>query len=200
MTDPEKLAARLRAAVEVVEAAHVPEDLRKIAFQRALDVILGPVVPVAPASPEAGPPGASAQRASSTIDSGSRIAKLAAQLGIEPSTAAGAYDIDDDGLHLVLAPSKFHSNVTTAMEEIARLVVAGRQAAGLDEEWTALNEVRAACENRGRYSPGNFSTYVMKLDGDGFRIRGTGPNRELKVNAAGLEKTGQLVSRLVAQE
>jgi hypothetical protein len=81
---------------------------------------------------------------------GSPLGRLASKLGIDERAAETIYDIDEDGLHLVLAPSKLPKNVTSAMEQIARLVVAGRQAAGIDEESTSIGEIRAACQDRGR--------------------------------------------------
>ena len=202
MTESDSLSDRLRAALEAVEAAGVPEDLREIAFTRALEVTLGPVVPIAPVPPGQSPIGthAPAPELTPPADAGSQIARLASKLGIDVPTAAKVYDIDSDGLHLLLSPKKFDDKVTGAMQQIARLIVAGRQAAGLDEEWTKLKEVRAACENRGKYDGSNFSTYIKKLDGDGFRLKGTGQSRELKANASGFEKTGELVKELAAQE
>ncbi len=200
--DQETLTQRLRAAVEAVEAAEVPRDLREIAFTRALDATLGSVAPPSDAPPAQqgdGAPSASEQKGASVV-SGSPMAKLAEGLGIDPALATQVYDIDEDGLHVALAPSKFSDKVTQAMEEIARLVVAGRQAAGLDAEWTSFNDVRAVCENRGRFSSGNFSACVSRLDGDGFRVRGTGRKKEAKANATGLEKTGQLIVQLAGQE
>jgi hypothetical protein len=203
MTDIESLTVRLRAAVQAVEAAGVPDDLREIAFARALDATLGPATPyvapaVASAHPADGPSPTSQPHAPTTADR--PLATLARKLGIEEATAARVYDLDDDGLHLVAGPARFDSRVTAAMEQIARLVVAGRQAAGLDEEWTSADQIRVACEDRGRYSDSNFATYVKRLDGDGFRIRGNGRNREFKANAIGFEHTGELVAQLAGQE
>jgi hypothetical protein len=203
MTDVESLTERLRAALQAVEAAEVPDDLREIAFTRALDATLGASAPAA-AAPVAHPPpnGPTAPPAhqTATATTGTALAGLATKLGIDEATAARVYDIDDDGLHVVLSPSRFNGQVTYAMQEIARLVVAGRQAAGIDEDWTSVDEARKVCENRGRYSSSNFATQVKKLDGDGFRVRGTGRSRELKASAVGYERTGELVARLVQQE
>lgn len=202
MMDSETIAQRLRIAVEAVETANVPEDLRDIAFTRALDATLGPVAPPSDPPPVqqggGGPP--ASEQTGAGLSVASPMAKLAKHLGIDPVLATQVFDIDEEGLHVALAPSKFSSKVMQAMEEIARLVVAGRQAAGLDAEWTSFNEIRVVCENRGKFSAGNFSACVSKLDGDGFRVRGTGRKKEAKANATGLEKTGQLIVQLAGQE
>jgi hypothetical protein len=192
------LSNSLRAALAALDEAGVPDELREIAFGRALDATLGGFQGSVP-SGRLEQPGAGGAGIESPRGDGS-LSGLAQRLGIELAAAEAIYDVDEEGLHLVIAPSKLDTSVTAAMEQIARLVVAGRQAVGVDDEWTPIGVVRAACENRGRYSRGNFSTYVSKLDGDGFRIRGTGTSREFKANAAGFESTGHLATRLVAQE
>ncbi len=126
------------------------------------------------------------------------MAKLAAKLGVETTTAERVFDIDEDGLHLIVAPSKLGPTTKEAILQIARLVVAGRQAAGLDAEWTASAVVRAVCEDRGKADPSNFSAHIKTLDGNGFRIKGSGAQREFKANATGFEQAGALLTELAA--
>lgn len=200
MSTNDSLTSGLRAAAEAVEAAGVPEDLRLIAFQKALDVTLGGGVTgtgeVTTPAQTGTAPGASGNSGSGGA---APMAKLAAKLEIEAGVAEQVFDIDEDGLHIKLSSSKLASSKKAATNEIARLVVAGRQAAGLDAEWTALEEVRSACEDRGKYDRTNFSKHVKEVDGDGFRIRGSKTKRELKAHGVGFETTGALVTRLVGQ-
>jgi hypothetical protein len=128
------------------------------------------------------------------------MATLSAKLGVDIATAERVFDIDEDGLHVVLAPSKLHGTTSVAIQQLARLVVAGRQAAGLDDDWTATSAIRSVCEDRGKHDSANFATHVKKLDGDGFRLKGAGRSRELKANAAGFEATGLLVKQLAGQD
>lgn len=206
MNDPELLAERLKVAVDAVQAANVPEDLRAAAFARALDVVFGPVPPPEgnSGSPRPGvdaidPLDVAAEPGQAEDGLHPSAVRLASKLAIDWRTAEQVYDLDEEGLHLVIAPSRLARAVGTAIEQIARMVTAGRQAAGL-EEWTSISKIRDACHDRGKYDESNFSRYIGRLDGDGFRIRGAGQRRELKVNAAGLEATGTLIASLVGQE
>lgn len=200
MTDSESLTERLRAAVQAVDAAGVPDDLREIAFTRALDALLGAPGPSQSAADSVATAAPQESAAASRADGDGPVVRLARKLGIDERTAQQVYDIDEDGLHLVLSPAKFNTKVTYAMQEIAQLIVAGRQASGLDEDWTSADEIRKACESRGLYSPGNFATQVKKIERDGFRARGSGRNREFKASAVGFEKAGELAARLTQQE
>jgi hypothetical protein len=38
-----------------------------------------------------------------------------------------------------------------------------------------------------------------KLDGEGLRIKGKGAARELKINAAGYEKAGEIITRMAGE-
>jgi hypothetical protein len=85
------------------------------------------------------------------------------------------------------------------MQEVAYLVAAGRQAIGL-EEFTGWKTIRDVCENRGVLDSSNFGLAMGKLDGEGLRIRGKGSTRELKVNAAGYEKAGAIITRMAGED
>jgi hypothetical protein len=191
------LTEQLRQAVQAVEDAKVPQDLRAAAFTRALDVLAGGGSPAKTSS--ATTPVKTRSGAQDIAPSaGEATARLAVKLGVDVATAEKVFDIDEDGLHLIVAPSKFGPTTKEAILQIARLVIAGRQAAGLDAEWTTSAIVRAATEDRGKADPGNFSAYIRTLDGEGFRIRGNGALREFKANAAGFERAGALVTELAA--
>lgn len=199
--DHDELASQLNTAAELVEAAGLPDDLRAVAFAKVLETIMRPAPGNRVGTASNAQTGSRAQTGGTeTSDHGDAMARLATKLGIDPATAAKAYDIDEDGLHVVVAPSRLHANVTTAMRQVARLVAAGRQAAGLDLEWTAVSEIRRICEDRGRFSSGHFAEQVAQLDGHGFRLRGSGQARELKANATGFEDAGQLVKELVESD
>jgi len=85
-----------------------------------------------------------------------------------------------------------------AMREVAYLVAAGRQAIGL-EEFTGWKTIRDTCENRGVLDSSNFGLAMGKLDGEGLRIKGKGAARELKINAAGYEKAGEIIIRMAGE-
>lgn len=202
MSDRELLTERLRAAVAAVEAANVPSDLREAAFTRTLDVLLGDSPePISLDRDSEGRDraGHGTRRSGGEQDGEPGLDALARRLQIDRRAAEAIYDVDDDGLHIVISPTRLADSVRAATDQIARLVVVGRKAAGLDSEWTSVEEIRRACNDRGKYDSPNFSRVVQGLDGDGFRIRGSRTKRELRANAVGFEQTRQLIEQLTSR-
>lgn len=106
------------------------------------------------------------------------------------------FDVDDDGVHLTLPRSALNEKKRFAMQEVARLVMAGRQAIEL-EEFTPSKVIRDACDGRGVLDAGNFAAALSALDGHGMRLRGSGASREGKLNAAGFEAAGADIERIL---
>lgn len=199
MSDPHSgVVEALRAALAAVDAAGVPAELREVAFGKAFDAAYGAPAPVrrreVPSRPQGerdGEPG--------SPPSADWVSQLSAKMAVDPPIVERAYDFDSEGLHLTVSGRTLGSEgAMKAMEWVARLVIAGRQAAGL-EEWTDANTVREVCHERGAWSEGNFGKIWREIDGDGFRLRGSMRSREAKANARGFEETGALVRRLVAE-
>jgi len=198
MSDPSSLTDSLRAAVLAVEAAEVPDDLREIAFSRALDATLGHI-PTTPPDATVATHATPLRDADPSISSDSPLRLIAKKMGISATVAETLYYVEEGKLTLVLAPSKFQQSLSHATVEIGRLVIAGRQAAGF-EDWTPVSAVREACQDRGKFNRSNFAAYLGKLDGSGFIVRGSGQGRMFKANAAGFEQAGELATQLTAQE
>jgi hypothetical protein len=188
---PEELVDLLRKAAEAVERADVPQDLRGIAYSRALDR-LGAAAP-------AGRNGSPARNGvAAAPDAVCReIERIARWMGVDAERVARVVEVDGDGLHLTVPRSALAPVKLVAMQEVARLVSAGRQAAGLDDEYTQLATIRDACDSRGVLDR-NFSSAMQRLDGDGMRFRGPSRGREVKVDPAGYEAAGALVRRLTS--
>jgi hypothetical protein len=98
---------------------------------------------------------------------------------------------------VLLPRSAFSAKRLGATGEIATLVVAGRQAAGIDNGWTAVSEVRAVADAKGVLDSNNFGKALTPLEKQGMRIRGSGGKREIKMNDHGFELAGQLAARLL---
>jgi hypothetical protein len=123
---------------------------------------------------------------------------LAEQLGVESAALDRIYEIDDDQVALILPRRSLNKSKSTAMAEIAHLVVAARQSVG-HGDWIPAESVRHACEEMGVLD-GNFGRTLQQLHGEGFRVRGNGAQRELRMNAAGYEATASLIQRIVANK
>lgn len=190
MAEPSRqTVAALEAAVAAVKAAKVPKDLRVAAFNAAFYGESGPAsdaggTKTSP-SPKAPPVAA---------DTTNAIGKIAAKLELDADGVALVYDVDDEGVHLTIKRDSLSATKKLAQQEVAYLLVAGRQAIGL-EDWTPTKTVIDATHDRGVHDT-NVSKAVSALDGDGFRFRGPNSKREMKINAVGYTKASEIVKRL----
>lgn len=187
---PKEVVEKLRAAVAAVEEAKVPKDLRVAAFTAVLAGL-----PASPAQPDSKKNGLSSGDAGKeTINSTQGLGLIADKLEIGQAQAGTVYDVDEDGVHVTVKRSSFNQAKKFAQQEVTYLVVAGRQAAGL-EEWTAAKVAIEATHDRGVHDT-NVSKAISALDGDGMRFRGAGVKREIKMNAVGFAKAAEIVKRL----
>jgi len=183
----------LREAVRAVDEADVPADLRPAAFDIAARALLAgqPQTPTrTPERPLGEAPGRSAESSSTSA--------ISRRFRVDDELVTRVFDVDEDGVHVLLSRSRFDSTKRGATQEVARLVVAARQALGL-EEWTPVDIVRAACDERGVLDPTNFGKALGGL-GEGFRLRGPTRKREIKVNNVGYEAAGEIVKRITSED
>jgi hypothetical protein len=180
MTNDLGVVQRLREASDAVNAANLPADLRSAGLVLAFWTG-GAVGTHQTTRQEAGMPGS-----------------LAEQLGVDSAALGRIYEIEEDQVALILPRRALDRSKSTAMAEIAHLVVAARQSLG-HGDWTPAETVRHACEEMGVLD-GNFGRSVQQLQGEGFRVRGNGAQRELRMNAAGYEATAALIQRVVAHK
>jgi hypothetical protein len=193
----EPLSQAFKEVLAAIEEAQVPPELREVAFVRGLDHLLGGARPAqrgaAPPRPDsdaASPPGG---------DVSKPLVRIARRLHIDPAVASRVFDVDEEGVHVVVQRSKLSTSNKAAAQELTQLVAAARQAGGLDPEWTAVDEVRRVADKKGVVDT-NFSKHVTALDGKGMRIRGPRGGREIKMNETGLEAAGQVAVRLAGEE
>jgi hypothetical protein len=197
------LTQAFKDALAAMEAAQVPDDLRETAFVRALDHLLGGATVAPPAgyveARDESPVGRVADGGTAAVGGDDAIGRIARRLHVDRAVAGRVFDVDDEGVHLLVPRSRFDAAAKTATQEVATLIVASRQAAGIDEEWTTVSEIKRHAEQKGVLDPGNFSRAIQPLDGNGMRIRGNPRSREIKMNDAGFEAAGQLVLRVAAE-
>lgn len=193
-TSNDALVRALRQATAALDEAEVPEDLRSIAFDKAFDHLTGSgAIPASGGATASKQPSVSDNKALGGQDP---IERIAGKLNVDPDLASRVYEVDDDGVHLTLPRSALNEKKRLAMQEVARLVMAGRQAIEL-EEFTPSKVIREACDSRGVLDAGNFAAALSALDGHGMRLRGSGASREAKLNAAGYEAAGAVISRIL---
>lgn len=182
----------LREAVSVVNRAEVPEALRGGAFEAVLAAML-----------EIG--GTSVGRAEEGLrrgggarggESGSVVAQIGIRCGLDVARVKEVYDEDSEqGLVLVVPVGKLESSKASAAKQIALLMAGGRQLGGL-EEWTDVRGIRSMCEHYGKFDTANFATTVKKLQ-DEFSFKGSGQQRQVRINQVGVERLKTLLGELV---
>ena|SRR5438094_7099935 len=180
-------------ALRAVDEAQVPAELREIAFAKAIDLATrgqgaphgaGVTTTITP------PPGAAAST------DGSPLQRIAGKLKVDVEAVGHVYNIDPDGqLELVISQNRLPSGYGPAMKDIALLVAAGRQAAGLDTDWTPTEAIREVCEHFNRLDSANFATHINRMD-DVFLFRGSARKREVKMTVPGWESEAARVRQL----
>lgn len=121
---------------------------------------------------------------------------IADALGIDEGTVAYLFDIDGKDLDLTIRREQLPKDRLTAMREVALLVVAGRQAAGLDPDRTDSKHVRAQgaelnvmAKNSFRDEMGNLGPFVTSKPLGQY-------GRALKMTKGGYDETAKIVKRI----
>ena len=129
---------------------------------------------------------------------GDLVGRIAAALKIDREIAELVYDVKDGELGYVLSSRRLAGDKSNATRQLAQIVAAGRQAAGL-EEWTPASVVREIVSDYGKLDSGNFAQYINKLDKDNAcLLREKGVNRQIKVTRSGMESVAEMLTGLVA--
>lgn len=189
-------ASLVRQTLECLEAESVPSELREVAFAKVFDLLSGG--PPAPSPRDQRPPDP-AVTATRRPDAGTEdwLARIAARVNLSTDQVESVYFLDGDKLELVVAPGRFETAKTRGTEQIALLVAAGRQSAGLDEDWTSVDPIREQCEHFKRYDASNFASTIKAMH-DIFTVRGAGRDRKVRMTAPAWHKAAELVQSLAA--
>lgn len=189
MTDSKKVEEILRQAADAVAAADLPKEVQSVAFGKAVDLIAG--VP-AEIQPRHGAKGKSQNREADDPDD--PLQKIATRLGVDRELLDETLEVEDGAVSLTIARSKLASQKTKGTKQIAVLVAAARQAAGI-EEWTETKTIRVVADDYGKYDSPNFAASLSEL-GDFFSFSGSGQGRKLKMRRAGFDEAAALIKRL----
>ena len=124
--------------------------------------------------------------------------RVAAKLRVDERLLTRILDFDEDGVHILVPRRSLAKAKSEAVQQVALLVVGGRQASGIDPEgWTHQGVVREATEVLGVDDHSNFAAHMKRLTG--VRARGSGRTGELKMNAVGFEAAGDLIKSLASE-
>ncbi len=136
--------------------------------------------------------------ASSLAEGVGVMGKVSAVFKLSLDILEQVYDDQDGEPALVISPKRLSDNKAEATRQIAQLLSAARQAAGL-EEWTSAATIRKVVTNYGRMDTNNFAAILKGMDNVAV-IRGQGQSRELKITKPGTEATSELINSLVGIE
>jgi len=200
MLTSDEVVERLRQATEAVQAADLPDDLRTIAFERALDALgLGSAprasAPVHDASAVLSSPRASGGSEPRPV--GAPLAQIAQRFELPTQTLERIYEVEDGAVRLAMKRSMLPdpTRKAAAMRHVSLLLIAGRQAAG-EEEQTDLADVRDECQALKVLDAPNFSSEIAKLD---FRLQGARNKRTAKANRHHFEEAAQLIRQILRE-
>lgn len=184
---------QLKDAVAAVDQAGVPSDLRETAFSAVL-AHLG-----VGASPAQGSP--QVQVGNDTVqtrlapEQSDGVGRIAQKLKLPVEQVERIFDVDNDTVHLLVSSSSLHDSKKDQQREVTLLIVAGRQAAGIDSDLTSIDDVRPVLSDYGVLDR-NLSRSVESLKGAQMRFAGTAKKREFKMNQPGYEAVAEIVKRL----
>lgn len=181
----------LAGAVKAVTDAKVPDDLKSVAFEKAVDLLAGrtsgaAAVPTGLTAPAAPTPAGSTH-------AGSQLDRLAARLGLPHEVVESVYAEGRDGLHVNVKPDRLSRSKSAGARELALLVAAMHQAD--TDEPTSADEIRRVVEDYNRYDPPNFAASLGTLKGP-FLPSGPPRARTFKLTRPGWAEASKLVARV----
>ena len=196
----------LRNAWAAVEAAHLPEEIKPIAFKEAVR-ILSPVESAPPASPkvplatdrsanrgdaaanDAGEP----DTAPNAPDERAVLDRVAAQTGANRAKLEHLIYLDEGVVRINVAGVRLGKSSAERVRVVAQLVTTVRDF-GLEEKETPLDVIRAECDRLRVLDAPNFAAHMKNVPG--YVINGSGSNRRLRARPAGVQAFPDLVDGL----
>ena len=179
----------LADAAALVDAADIPEDLRTVAFSKAVD-LLAETSAIAPTS---SPP--STPESSTTESSGWMVAlKTATERNLVELEEV--FFANDDGEPLVGAnPTHLGSNAAKRSRNAMLLLVGARQIGNV-ERTTKSELLREECRRLGILDSPNFSVTLSNLK-DWFNITGSRKSKVVLLKPRGREAFRDLLANLL---
>jgi len=188
----------LATARDAIKGADLPESWQVPAFIEVLRHLMTAVG--TNGKPGVGPSGSAQGRDAASAGPGhgnaeSPIARLAARMKASEAALQDVFDFSDEGVSLHVASSRIPASKSKATQDVALLIVAARQASGIDAGWTSAEHVRTALQHYNRYDQSNFAANLKGVD-HAFNSKGKGPSLELRLTQPGWETATELIRRV----
>lgn len=194
-----ELVAQAHEAASVLGEGEEDRELRRIAFERVLDHLLGNGNGGHGVAPQPGPVEAATKPADDPIDGAlateqQRVDAAARYFDIDPEGVRELFDLGGDEPQLVLPPGKLPGGKAEAVREIALLISGVRTAVGLA---TGTSHIRQAASDY-RKLDSNFMTTLGAMDKIAVLGKPGSQNRLVRMRVIGAEAARPLARRLVA--
>jgi hypothetical protein len=187
----------LEEALEAVNKAKLPEELRVVGFKSAVGILTG--------GPQAYQLGNSAghQVASKADSVGAgdssadvQFNKIADALKISTVDAERLFDDYEGQLQFIGNVSYLGKSKATKVASLALIYIVARQAAKYDDGSTPDATVRTEIERHGLLDVGNYTKHITPLKAD-LNINGSGKNATYKVKYEGREHAKEIAASLL---
>lgn len=196
----------LSDAWKAVEDSGVPKELYETAFNRALDLLVGPAAAqppiVAPPQTPAGtgvthpsPPPPPPPGGQGSSDEDTFYSKLTKETEVPRARLEPVVHLDEGVPKIALNPKKLPSGKKAGQLFIARVILTARHVY-LDEVETPFAEVRAECERIG-VADRNFTTHMKAMDDPGLTVVGSGHKQRIKVRKNYVSDFGDFLDRTI---
>jgi hypothetical protein len=197
----EEVIETLRSASAAVNSAAVPDDLRAAAFKAAVRLLAWDAVSGdrnAEASARQ-PPAVGPQRATGSADSGSALLeRIGERVHVTADRLGYVYAEDGRHVRVIIRSAKLAKAKAAGAQQVALLVMAGRQAAGIDD-YTESSVLRDECKRYGKFDQTNFGKHMRALD-DAVITQGKAQTTKRKLTDPGFDRAGELTTKLLGEE
>ncbi len=190
----------LRQALAAVEEVKLPDDLRVIGFERAIDLLCLQVglsqssAPLSVAST-----GAQVDSENAVGAAGAttllKLTDVARGLGIQIGHIDRIFHEHDGDLQFVADLEKLGKTKAAKVLGVATLYMAARQEGKYDPGATADADLRKELERHGILDTGNYSKHVAPLKSL-YNINGTGRSATYKIKYEGKQKAKELAKEI----
>lgn len=166
----------IAAAQRELEPASAPDGLRKVAFSKAVDLVVGSIQVQTREIPVAMP-----ENGSQSADYAyTALRALAKRTGLDVEIVSKVCFETDGQLRVGIPVIALDNSTSGGTPELAFLVPGGRQSSG-EEDAPIVGEIRVVCEHYEKSDPSNFAATVSSVD-DLLIIRGRGRHRPVKMS------------------
>lgn len=176
----------LRKALQAVDDAEVPEDLRELAFAKAVDLYAGTDRPSirrrAGGRPEEEP---SPPPAHDDEELSPGLRKVRDFYGMSDDQLTDWFEEDESGeIHLLHAPENLANDNANLVRVTCLLLGCARKVGGYDDSVTHYETFRSAIDDMGLYDSGNFSKQVAKMT-EWFTVNGKSTKMSFRLKPGG---------------